>query len=128
MCLVFSFPLSVLLSSSASSLCPDVVHTSWIFHGVYPSDLFEVFQEQNRILRPGGYLWWVGGWSLQQMEALQGYARALGYRELYSDVKKVNTGGAGASSWKFGTKADIPYEVDWTVVWLKPIKAVAVKC
>jgi len=105
----------------------DVVHSSWIFHGMYPQDLFQVFQEQNRILRPGGYLWWVGGWSREQMEALQSYARALGYKELYSDVKPVmNADKPGA--WRFGTKKDIPYQVDWTVVWVKPIKAVAGQC
>jgi len=105
----------------------DAIHTSWIYHGVYPKDLFQVFQEQNRILRPGGYLWWVGGWSREQMKALAGYAAALGYKELYSVVTPVaNADKPGA--WRFGTKADIPYQVDWTVVWVKPIKAVPGGC
>ena len=92
------------------------VHTSWIFHGMYPKELFTAFHEQNRILRPGGYMWWVGGWSREQMEAINSYAKALGYQELYSDVKPVvNADKPGA--WRFGTKADIPYQVDWTVVW-----------
>ena len=59
----------------------DAVHSSWIFHGVYPKDLFKVFHEQNRVLRPGGYMWWVGGWSREQMAAIQSYAKALGYKD-----------------------------------------------
>ena len=84
----------------------DAVHSSWIFHGMYPKDLFKVFHEQNRVLRPGGYMWWVGGWSREQMAAINSYAKALGYRELYSDVKKVaNANKPGA--WRFGTLQDI---------------------
>jgi len=119
--------LDAMIAFPFSKFSFDVVHSSWVFHGMYPKDLFSVFQEQNRILRPGGYLWWVGGWSREQMAALQSYASALGYKELYSNVKPVvNADKPGA--WRFGTLKDIPYQVDWTVVWVKPMKAKPGRC
>ena len=42
----------------------DVVHSSWVFHALFSHQLRAAYLEQNRILRPGGYMsffyldWW----------------------------------------------------------------------
>ena len=35
----------------------DVIHSSWVFHALLNQQLTHTFLEQNRILRPGGYMW-----------------------------------------------------------------------
>ncbi len=38
----------------------DVVHSSWVFHALFSHQLRAAYLEQNRILRPGGYMWIYG--------------------------------------------------------------------
>jgi hypothetical protein len=44
----------------------DVVHSSWVFHACTVTQLITSFLEQHRLVRPGGYLWLMGGWSEEQ--------------------------------------------------------------
>ena len=35
----------------------DVIHSSWVFHALFNHQLRAAYLEQNRLLRPGGYMW-----------------------------------------------------------------------
>jgi GMP synthase-like glutamine amidotransferase len=93
----------------------DVVHSSWVFHALFDNELRTAFLEQNRILRPGGYMWINGGWSNSQVETLNNLlVNNLGYKILWQSKKNV------LSKTTFDT---VHYELDWEAVLLKPIKA-----
>lgn len=101
----------------------DLLHVSWVYHGQYPNELYKMFHELNRVLRPGGFLWMRGGWSTIQVEALKDVLiNQLGYTIL---KEKVSIKPEQVSSRIFfGANNTLPYQQDWTVVLLKPIRAV----
>jgi len=93
----------------------DIVHSSWVFHALFNEQLRQAFLEQNRILRPGGYIWINGGWSYEQVKTLENLLiTQLGYKKLWENKRPVT------SKTKFDT---VHYELDWEVILLKPIKA-----
>ncbi|CAF4975445.1 unnamed protein product, partial [Rotaria socialis] len=49
----------------------DVIHHSWVYHSLTPARWREVLLEQNRILRPGGYLWISDGLSYAQLKTIK---------------------------------------------------------
>ena|ERR1700691_6127728 len=70
----------------------------------------------------GGYLWWNGGFSKQQTAAVEQWAKAFGYKTLYTDKQPKSY--AKGKEHKFGTLNDIPHDLDWNAIFVKPIKAV----
>jgi hypothetical protein len=95
----------------------DVLHSSWVFHALLNSQLRHTFLEQNRILRPGGYMWLNGGWSNSQVATMEHlFIDELGYKAIYSHKKPVAKPGATS----FDT---IPFELEWEVILVKPIRA-----
>ena len=67
----------------------DVIHVSWVFHGQQPEELIVMFNELNRIIRPGGYLWMRGGWSKRQVVTMQQLlGDKFGYSVLVQEEKK----------------------------------------
>jgi len=93
----------------------DIVHSSWVFHALFNDQLRQAFLEQNRILRPGGYMWINGGWSYEQVKTLENLLiTQLGYKKLWENKRPVT------SKTKFDT---VHYELDWEAILLKPIKA-----
>lgn len=96
----------------------DIVHAAWLYHDKKADVLWDIFNEQNRVIRPGGYLWWAGGFSKQQINAIELYAELFGYHVLLNDKQPQPPGQY------FGTYSDIPYEITWNAIWIKPIKAV----
>jgi len=96
----------------------DVVHSSWVFHALYPNQLRAAYLEQNRLLRPGGYMWIYGGWSFEQVDAiLHLLVDQLGYTVLHEHRLLIDTSKVKRA---FDT---IPFELEWTVILLKPIRA-----
>ena len=68
----------------------DVLHSSWVFHALYPNQLVHTFLEQNRILRPGGYMWLNGGWSQEQVATIEDlFLNQLGYTAIFNHKKPV---------------------------------------
>ena len=98
----------------------DVVHVSWVFHGQQPEELIVMFNEINRIIRPGGYLWMRGGWALRQVHTLQ---QLLGDRFGYSVLVQEEKAKPKDITAKMSFGDDLPYEEDWNVILVKPIAA-----
>jgi len=98
----------------------DVVHVSWVYHGQSVDELRVMLHEINRVVRPGGYLWLRGGWSRAQNDFINAFlAGTLGYGALhYEEQAKPPEVTARVFFDKAGT---LPYQVDSTSVWLKPI-------
>jgi len=98
----------------------DLVHSSWLYHGQRPTELADFVYEADRVLRPGGYLYLRGGWSHAQIAKQRSILSALGYAVLHEQV------GAKPSDVtarvQFGP--GLPYEADWTVILVKPMRAV----
>jgi len=95
----------------------DVLHSSWVFHALLESQLRHTYLEQNRILRPGGYMWIKGGWSQSQVDTLEGLLIGeLGYTAIFS----VKTPVAKPGSTFFDT---IPFELEWEAILVKPMRA-----
>ncbi|CAF1454078.1 unnamed protein product [Rotaria magnacalcarata] len=91
----------------------DVVHHSWVYHGLTPARWRDVLLEQNRILRPGGYLWISDGLSYAQLETIKYLLlHQLGYKILYEDEIKRES-----ITVNFGLN---PYEVTWESILVKP--------
>lgn len=92
----------------------DVIHHSWVYHGSAPAGWRTVLLEQNRLVRPGGYLWIRDGFSKAVLQTIRYLlVEQLGYRILYQEEKpqplpvKVFFG-------------PIPFEVEWTGILVKP--------
>jgi SAM-dependent methyltransferase len=98
----------------------DVLHTSWVYHGQQPNELLEMYLELNRILRPGGYLWMRGGWSNVQVDALRHLFKQLGYTLLNEHVSMKPE----VLSKRVSFGDNLPYHLDWTAIFVKPIKAI----
>lgn len=95
----------------------DVVHASWVFHALYENQLRTTYLEQNRILRPGGYMWIKGGWSFSQVKTLEELLiEQLGYKVMWEAKRPVREPG----KYRFDT---VPFEVEWEAILVKPIKA-----
>ena len=98
----------------------DVIHVSWVFHGQQPEELIVMFNEINRVIRPGGYLWMRGGWSKRQVNTMQQLlGDKFGYSVLVQEEKKKPAEVTARMS--FGEQ--LPYEEDWNVIMVKPIHA-----
>ena len=97
----------------------DAVHISWVYHGQQPAELVQMYTEVDRIVRPGGYVWQRGGWSLSQIAAQKALLAALGYVQLYErlDVKPEDI----TKRISFGP--GLPFEAEWTCIYVKPIRA-----
>ena len=97
----------------------DAVHISWVYHGQQPAELVQMYTEVDRIVRPGGYVWQRGGWSLSQIAAQKRMFDQLGYVQLYEklDVKPEDI----TKRISFGP--DLPFEAEWTCIYVKPIGA-----
>jgi len=98
----------------------DVVHISWVYHGQSVDELRVMLHELNRLVRPGGYLWLRGGWSQEQLQFINTFlGQTLGYGALhYEETAKPPEVSAKVF---FGKDQTLPYQVDSTSVWLKPI-------
>ena len=95
----------------------DLVHSSWVFHALLNHQLVHTFLEQNRIIRPGGYIWLNGGWSNSQVSTIENlFLTQLGYTVIYNHKKPVPHPGRT----KFDT---VPFELEWEVIMVKPIRA-----
>jgi SAM-dependent methyltransferase len=96
----------------------DVIHSSWVFHALFTHQLRTAYLEQHRLLRPGGYLWIYGGWSFAQVDTIMHLlVDQLGYTLLYEKRLVVDTTKVKHA---FDT---IPFELEWTAILLKPIRA-----
>ena len=96
----------------------DVVHSSWVFHALFNHQLRAAFLEQNRILRPGGYMWIFGGWAKEQVDTIHHLlVDQLGYKYLMNEKRMIDR-----TKVKH-TFDNIPYELDWTAILVKPIRA-----
>ena len=101
----------------------DVLHISWVYHGQQPDELIVMFNEINRVLRPGGYLWMRGGWARRQVDVMQALlVGRLGYEMLVSEEKPKPKDVTARMNFG-GDRKDLPYELDWNVVLVKPIRA-----
>lgn len=100
----------------------DVLHVSWVYHGQQPDELLVMFNEINRVLRPGGYLWMRGGWSRRQVDTLSNLLlNKLGYQVIIQNqIPKLPN--------KVSFGEDLPYELDWDVIFVKPIAATPRSC
>ncbi|CAF4661990.1 unnamed protein product [Rotaria socialis] len=91
----------------------DAIHHSWVYHSLTPARWREVLLEQNRILRPGGYLWISDGLSYAQLKTIKYLLlHQLGYKVLYEDEIKQKS--------IIVTFASNPYEVTWESILVKP--------
>ena len=70
----------------------DFIHIAWLFHMYSGWALVEKLMEINRILRPGGYLWWEGGFSYAQRDSVKEWARSLGYELVMEESVDVFDG------------------------------------
>ena len=92
----------------------DVIHHRWVFHSVEPDRFRDIVIDQNRILRPGGYLWICDGLSNAQYETIRYLLlEQLGYKIIFEEKKKRRSITAHFKS--------NPYEVDWHVILIKPV-------
>ena len=92
----------------------DVVHHSWVYHSLTPAQWRTVVLEQNRLLRPGGYLWMQDGSSNAVVETIKYVlVEQLGYKVLYKRENKIPL----PTTTYFG--AD-PFESEWCFIFVKP--------
>ena len=98
----------------------DAVHISWVYHGQQPAELIQMYTEIDRIVRPGGYVWQRGGWSMSQIDAQKRMFDALGYVQLYEKLERKPEDITRRVS--FGP--NLPFEAEWTCIYVKPIRAV----
>ena len=96
----------------------DLIHIAWLFHMFNGANLIDKLMEVNRVLRPGGYLWWEGGFSYKQRDDVKGWAAALGYEVVWEEsVDRFD-------KTMFGSE---PHQCDFTAVFRKPSRGV-VQC
>ena len=92
----------------------DVVHHSWVYHSSTPAEWRTVLLEQNRLVRPGGYLWIKDGFSMAVLATIKFILiEQLGYRVLFEDTRRQHL----LEPVSFGP---IPYEVEWISILVKP--------
>ena len=92
----------------------DVIHHSWVYHSLPPAKWRTVLLEQNRLLRPGGYLWIQDGSSNAVLQTIKYLlVEQLGYRVLY---KKEDLLPLPATVF-FGSE---PFESEWCFILVKP--------
>ena len=70
----------------------DFVHIAWLFHMYSGYGLIEKLMEVHRVLRPGGYLWWEGGFSYAQRDSVKDWATSLGYALVWEESKDAFDG------------------------------------
>lgn len=99
----------------------DVIHISWVYHGQHPHELIAMFMEIDRLVRPGGYVWQRGGFSMQQVYAMKHLFKLLGYTALHDKLKRVDREKVRI---QFGSEGDIPFEAEWSCIFVKPTTAV----
>ena len=93
----------------------DLIHIAWLFHMFNGANLIEKLMEVHRVLRPGGYLWWEGGFSYAQRDDVKGWASALGYAVVWEEsVDRFD-------KTMFGSE---PHQCDFTAVFRKPSRGV----
>ena len=96
----------------------DLVHIAWLFHMYSGSSLMDKLMEVNRVLRPGGYLWWEGGFSYKQRDDVKAWAASLGYVIVWDEsVDRYD-------KTMFGNE---PHQCDYTAVFRKPSRGI-VQC
>ena len=96
----------------------DLIHIAWLFHMFNGANLIEKLMEVHRVLRPGGYLWWEGGFSYAQRDDVKGWAAALGYVVVWEEsVDRFD-------KTMFGSE---PHQCDFTAVFRKASRGV-VQC
>ncbi len=99
----------------------DLIHSSWVYHGQQPEELLEMFTEIHRILRPGGYLWLGGGFSNRQISFLRELLEEkFGFHPLHQSINKKPQ----SITDKISFGPNLPYDADWSVIYVKPIRAV----
>lgn len=119
--------MDVMDAMPAAKFSFDVVHISWVYHGQTPDELRVMFHEMNRVLRPGGYLWMRGGWSIEQFDFFQQFFQTLGYQTLHSDVQKKPK--EITEKIFFGSNHTLAYALDWSAILVKPmLKQLAPGC
>ena len=92
----------------------DVVHHSWVYHALFPTQWRSVLLQQNRLLRPGGYLWIQDGSSTAVFETIKYLlVEQMGYRILHKWENILR----GAVTMYFGLE---PFETEWTFIFVKP--------
>ena len=91
----------------------DVIHHSWVYHALTPARWRDLLLEQNRILRPGGYLWISDGLSNAQLKTIKFLLlQQLGYKLLFEkEIKRSSV------TVTFGSN---PYELEWHAILVKP--------
>ena len=96
----------------------DFIHIAWLFHMFSGGDLIGKLMEINRVLRPGGYLWWEGGFSYRQRDDVKAWAASLGYVVVWDEsVDRFD-------KTMFNNE---PHQCDYTAVFRKPSRGV-VQC
>ena len=96
----------------------DVVHTAWVLHATTVEQLRVSMLEQHRVLRPGGWLWLMGGWSKEQVGAMEALlVGVLGYVVVWQSKEPHDA----SDGWTFDST---PFELEWHAVLQRPIKAV----
>lgn len=92
----------------------DVIHHSWVYHSSTPSEWRTVLLEQNRVLRPGGYLWITDGISQNQYSTIRYLLiEQLGYRVLLDETLPFRN----PHNVSFGKN---PYQLDFRAIYMKP--------
>ena len=92
----------------------DVIHHSLTFHSSTPVQYRTILLDQDRVLRPGGYLWIFDGFSYAQLRTIKYLLiDQLGYTILYErELKRTSK-----TENKFGI---IPHQVNWHAILIKP--------
>jgi hypothetical protein len=92
----------------------DVIHHSWVYHGEAPAQWRTILLEQNRMLRPGGYLWIQDVSSNAVLETIKYLlVEKLDYTVLY---RRENSLPLPARA-HFGSQ---PVEAEWGFIFVKP--------
>lgn len=97
----------------------DLIHIAWLFHMYSGQSLVKHLLEVDRILRPGGFLWWEGGFSNSQKATVYEWADSVGYSILYEESEERMDGT------KWGTQI---HECDITVVFIKSSRSQPRQC
>ena len=96
----------------------DLIHIAWLFHMFSNENLISKLMEINRVLRPGGYLWWEGGFSYKQRDDVKEWAVSLGYALVWEEsIDRFDKTMFNAE----------PHQCDFTAVFRKPSRGV-VQC
>ena len=92
----------------------DVIHHAWIYHSLPPAQWRTILLEQNRMLRPGGYLWIQDGSSNAVLDTIKYLlVEQLGYTVLYHSEYRLSLPARA----HFGSE---PFEAVWGFILVKP--------